>query len=397
MKMTNRVLFVVENDYYPHDMRVFNECTSLSSTYSCYVLAPRKKGQTLIETSQSVTCFRFPHFEAQSLALIPFEYAIAAFWIGLLVPLITIVYRIKAIHVANPPDFIIPLVWWLKLLGVRFVFDVHDLSVETFKGKRVSRAGIGRALVGALWALECLSIRLADLVIATNLSIKEYVHSESRGKPISVVRNSNPVLFRSVEEIGKRPPDGVINVGYFGALANDEAAGLDNFCLLAEALDRVQVDFRFSIVGDGPGLSYLQNTVRRREIGRRFRFHGYVQIPEAFTLIRDFDFGVVTWGNLPKNHLHTAMKVMDYMCCAVPVCSIRLKEQLYSTGGIGIHEETFEGIGRRMAEVYRSEERYELLRRRTLTHFNEVLCWERQSSNLRRAYEDLFGEGAVCT
>ena len=53
------------------------------------------------------------------------------------------------------------------------------------------------------------------------------------------------------------------------------------------------------------------------------------------------------------------MKIMDYMCCAVPVCSLPLKEQVYSTQGIAIHANTFEGIARKIAEVYKEVNEYE--------------------------------------
>ena len=152
-----------------------------------------------------------------------------------------------------------------------------------------------------------------------------------------MVRNSNAIRFRSLAEVNKRKADGLLNVGYFGVLADDEAAGLKNFFTIAEALARGPLSFEISIVGDGPGLSRLRTQIKEKGLERHFRIHGYVQLPDAFELIKNFDFGVVTWGYLAKNHMHTAMKVMDYMCCAVPVCSLRLKEQVRSTQNIGIH------------------------------------------------------------
>jgi hypothetical protein len=123
----------------------------------------------------------------------------------------------------------------------------------------------------------------------------------------------------------------------------------------------------------------------------RFALHGFVRLPEAFDVIKQFDFGLVTWGDLPKNHLHTAMKVMDYMCCGVPVCSLRLKEQLASTQNVGIHGDTFEEIAQGMANIYRDEHEYEQLRQKTLRHFNEVLSWELQERSLLDAYAALLG------
>jgi glycosyltransferase involved in cell wall biosynthesis len=318
----------------------------------------------------------------------------AATSMALLVPLLALIHRIRVIHVANPPDFIIPLVSWLKLFGTKFIFDVHDLSVETFKGKSASRSAIGGRLASALTILESLSIRLADLVIVTNASIEAHVAKKGRGVPIHVVRNSNATRFRSLVEVKKRQHDESMNVGYFGVVADDEAAGLNNLFAMAEVLARGPLHYQFSIVGDGPGLSYLKRVTREKGLDRHFRFFGYVRLPEAFELIKNFDFGVVTWGYLAKNHLHTAMKVMDYMCCAVPVCSLRLKEQVQSTQNIGIHADTFDQIATGMINVFQKRAEYESLRQETLTHFNSVLSWELQSQKLINAYGSLLDGNA---
>lgn len=387
MSKQNNILFVLENDYYPRDMRVFNECISLSRANACYIVAPRQKGQKFVETIQSVKCYRYPFFEADHITGIFLEYAVAAAWIALLVPLVSLIYGIKVIHVANPPDFIIPIVFWLRLFGVKIVYDVHDLSVETFKGKNASKRSLGKALVPLLELLEYLSIRLADSIITTNLSIRDHVRQKTRSKPICVVRNSNPILFQDIVEIAKPEPNGTITVGYFGVLADDEAAGLDNIFVVADALLRKQVPFHFSIVGDGPGLNVLRQKVKDRGLEEKFDFHGFIPMPQALALIKNFDFGLVTWGYLPKNHLHTAMKIMDYMCCAVPVCSLPLKEQLNSTQNLGIHAATFEEIAKQLVDVYGRPRDYEALRRQMLEHFNTVLSWELQEQQLINAYD----------
>ena len=386
----SRLLFVLENDYFPRDARVYNECLTLARDFQCYVLAPRQRGQKFSENVQSVKCYRYPHFEAKSLRYIFLEYLVAAVCIGSLVPLLTLIHRIRIVHVANPPDFIIPLVSWLKLFGTKLIFDVHDLSVETFKGKAASRSAIGRRLAGALNALESFSIRLANVVVVTNSSIKDHVVEKSKAVPVYVVRNSNPVKFRSVAEVDKRPREGVLNVGYFGVISGDEASGLDHFFPVAEVFSQGPLRYQFSIVGDGPGLPYLKRAVRERQLDAHFRFFGYVRLPDAFDLIKNFDFGLVTLGNVTKNHLHTAMKIMDYMCCAVPVCSLRLKEQLRSTQGIGIHADTFDQIAIDMADIFQRQAEYEALRQKTLSHFNSVLSWELQRQELLNAYDSLL-------
>jgi len=391
MKQRPGVLFIVENDYFPRDARVRNECASLASTYRCHVLAPRGKRERFLETVESATCVRFPHFEAASLRFIPLEYLIAAFWIAFLGPLIAAVRGIRIIHVANPPDFVVPLLGWLKIFGVRLVFDVHDLSVETFKGKVASRSRLGRSLEAALRSLESASIGIADAIVATNQSIRQHVTDQRPGALVCVVRNSNGIRYRSLREVDKAPRDGALRIGYFGVLADDEAAGLANFFPIAETMELRGMPYRIAVVGDGPGLAGLQAEAARRRLSDRFEFHGFVGLPKAFELIKEFDFGLVTWGDLPKNRMHTAMKVMDYMCCAVPVCSLPLAEQVRSTQNIGIHEATFEAIAEKMIDTYQDADRFEALRQRTLDHFNAVLCWERQQGALLDVYATLAG------
>lgn len=387
--MNPRILVIVENDQYPRDIRVFNECTALTSRHACTVLAPRGPGQRFVETIGGVRCFRFPLFEADSVKTLGFEYLCAALWLALLVPPIVLWRRINVIHVSNPPDFIVPLLCALRLFGVRFVFDVHDISTETLKGK-MSRPGSGlRWLLPALGWFERTSARLADLCIATNETIACRMAALAPGTAVRVVRNSNPIRYETLVQTGKASRQGLLHIGYFGVIANDQAAGLDNIVLFAKTLAQRGQDFRVSIVGNGPGLGRLQALVREAGLQERFAFLGYLSMPGAFDVIKEFDFGLVSWGDLPKNHMHTAMKVMDYMCCAVPVCSLELREQLRSTGGVGIHASNFVQLADRTIEAYADEGGYEQLRRRTLQRFNEVLSWPAQEASLLAGYDSL--------
>jgi hypothetical protein len=73
------------------------------------------------------------------------------------------------IHVANPPDFIVPLVSIYKLFGKRIIFDQHDLTPELYAA-RFSRTNVFLLWVQTL--LERLSYRLADHSIVTNESYR---------------------------------------------------------------------------------------------------------------------------------------------------------------------------------------------------------------------------------
>ena len=383
----------MENDFFPRDMRVYNECKTITDHYSCFAVAPRQNKEKYIEIIDgNIKCYRFPHFEANILELLPIEYLNAAFWLFALVTFVVLRHHIRIIHVANPPDFIIPLLAWLKIFGVVFIYDIHDLSIETFKGKKDNQQGFAVRIILALLAMfEKLSISFSDIIIATNLSIKGYVQGDHPLKKVFVVRNSNPVRFQTIAEIPKKN-DPRMNIGYFGVLANDKAAGLDNLISLVKRLKEHTLEFTISVIGDGPGLKPLKRLVKDNNICEYFEFYGYLSIELAFQEIINFDFGLVTWGDIPKNNIHTAMKVMDYMCCGVPVCSLKLKEQMHSTQNIAIHTDSFEEMADSIVELYQKKNEYEELRKLTLNHFNTLLSWEHQSRELIRAYECLSAD-----
>jgi len=384
------ILFIVENDSFPQDIRVYNECKTIVLNYPCVAVAPRKKNEKFVDfIDGNIKCYHFPHFEAGSIALLPLEYLNAAFWLSILVPFAVFRHHIRIIHVANPPDFIIPLLSWLKIFGIMFIYDMHDLSTETFRGKTDKQGLTVRMILSLLTTFEKISILFADRIISTNLSIKEYVLKQYASKSIFVVRNSNPVRFQTITEIPKNESP-KMNIGYFGIIANDKAAGIDNFIVLAKQLQKRKIDFSISVIGNGPGLMHLKFLIEKNSLNAYFTFHGFLPLELAFQEIIHFDFGIVTWGDIPKNHFHTAMKIMDYMCCGVPVCSLKLREQMYSTQNIAIHTETFEEMADAMVDIYRKKDEYEELRRLTLRHFNTVLCWENQSKELIEAYQSLI-------
>lgn len=386
------VLFVVENDYFPRDARVFNECLTVSeqSTNQCYVLAPRnnQEKEKFFEKIGEVTCFRYPSLESPSTRGLFIEYGVAAINFFFLIPLITFCCRIKVIHVANPPDFILVLVAWLKLFRVKFIFDHHDIAITTFSSKVDSGKLFFKVLSPILKTFERFSLNLADLVIATNNSFREYEMTINNRLNIFVIRNSNKKRYQTIDQIQKKPND-VLQLVYFGIIGSDAASGVTNLITLSKHLIESTVAFKIHVIGDGPGLSTLTSGVESENMQKFFEFHGFMAIEETLEKMIQYDFGIVTLNYSDKGHLHTAMKIMDYMCCAVPVCSLKLKEQMFSTGGIGVHAKDFEDMAKQIIQTFADENRYESLREQTLKHFNENLCWEKQAQTLIDGYSQL--------
>src|SRR5204863_5230062 len=72
-----------------------------------------------------------------------------------------------AIHACNPPDTFFALALLFRPLGVKFVFDHHDLCPEMYLAKGGSRTGM---LYRGLLMLERMTLKSADVVIAVNES-----------------------------------------------------------------------------------------------------------------------------------------------------------------------------------------------------------------------------------
>lgn len=387
------ILFIVENDYFPRDARVLNEVRTLSEQgYNCFVVAPKQKNEKFFEKFESdISCYRFLHFESNSIILLSIEYINAIFWILIYTIYLTFFKGIRIIHVANPPDFIIPVLSFLKIFNIKFIFDIHDLSVETFNAK-IKNGFKKKIIAGILKGFEKLSIVFSNAIICTNNSIKDYITSNYITKEITVVRNSNRIIYKNLEQVDKKE-NNICIIGYFGVLNADQASGLENILLIAKELKMKNFSFKFHIIGDGGGLNYLKRSVKNNNFEENFEFFGFIPLENSFEIIKNFDFGIVPWPDIPKNNFHTAMKVMDYMCCAVPICSLKLKEQIESTGNIGIHTNDFSEMANKIIEIYNDKKLYEDLRKRTLERFNNYLAWEFQSLNLILLYHKLLENG----
>src|SRR5207245_7466887 len=73
----------------------------------------------------------------------------------------------QVIHACNPPDTYFALALLFRPLGVKFVFDHHDLCPELYVAKGHQKKGL---VYRMLLFLELMTFRTADMVIAANES-----------------------------------------------------------------------------------------------------------------------------------------------------------------------------------------------------------------------------------
>src|ERR1700674_1014686 len=133
------VCIIDENESVPFDRRVWLEAQTLRKAgYRVSVICPKgpifKKSR---ETRDGVEIFRYWSYEAEGWAgyLIEYSWALVVqFYLALRVFAKT---RFRVLQACNPPDTTFLIGLFFKFLGIRFLFDHHDLSPELY----VSRFG----------------------------------------------------------------------------------------------------------------------------------------------------------------------------------------------------------------------------------------------------------------
>jgi glycosyltransferase involved in cell wall biosynthesis len=250
-----RVLIIVENLPVPFDVRVWKEARTLTQHgYEVIVLCPRGRGcQRLHEVLEGIRIYRHPAAEEGS-SLIGYvrEYSCALFWQFIFSWWIFLRHRFHVIQGCNPPDDIFLVGLPFKLLGVRYIFDHHDVNPELYLAKYNCRDLLYRLQL----FIEKLTFRFSDVVISTNNSYRRIAieRGRVRDENVFVVRNGpDPDTFRPVASNAALKHGKRFLIGYVGTIGEQE--GMDILLGAAQELRiRGRNDFHLTCIGTGPGL-----------------------------------------------------------------------------------------------------------------------------------------------
>ena len=391
---SRRVLILVENLPVPLDRRVWLEAKALvSAGYSVSVICPSGRGWDAgYEEIGGVHIYRFPEPpEARTGA-----FAFGLEWIWSLWHMFRLSHRVRrergfdVIQGCNPPDLIfLPALWW-RLVGVRYLFDHHDVCPELFEAKFGKR--------GILWrtmrVFERLTFAAASVSIATNESFRRIALARGRMKAedVFVVRSAPGVEFRPPSD--KTNGGGITRIGYVGVIGQQE--GMDLLVSAAEHLvrRRRREAVHFEIVGFGPELEHVKANVAARGLGPYFTFHGGRFGSDLLEILNRCDIGVAPDPKNPMNDISTMNKVMEYMTLELPVVQFDLTEGRASVGGAGLYARPndHEDFAAKLVELIDDPD----LRRRMgqigRRRVRDGLSWEHSEVQLLRAYDRIFAK-----
>jgi glycosyltransferase involved in cell wall biosynthesis len=243
------------------------------------------------------------------------------------------------IHAHNPPDTLFLAALPFKLLGKKFVFDHHDLSPELY----MSRYGVGQGVVTRLLEMtEWCSVKLADVVIATNESYKKIQIERSNKDPsaIFVVRNGpNKSHLEPTEPNPQFKPQNKCLLCYVGDLNPQDGVDylLRSLHHLIHSLKRA--DFLCVIIGSGDSLEDLRDLARELQLDGAVKFAGFIPDEDLQAYLSTADICVDPDPSSPLNDVSTWIKITEYMAHAKPIVSFDLKETRFSAQEAALYVE----------------------------------------------------------
>jgi glycosyltransferase involved in cell wall biosynthesis len=319
------VLIIVENLSVPFDRRVWQEANSLKENGAdISIICPKMKGYfKTFEQINGINIYRHPLKEGKGVFGYLKEYSSALYWEFILSFKVYLKKRFHVIHGCNPPDLIFIIALFFKILGVKYVFDHHDINPELYLAKFNKKGFFYKFLLLA----ERLTFATANYSIATNESYKEI--AIRRGKMpesrVQVVR-SGPNLDRLIINKGnmkyKKGRDFLI--GYVGVIGEQE--GLDLLLKSAKEIVSKRNNVQFAIIGGGTKLQAIKEMTQKMGLDDYIDYYGRVDDETMINILNTADICVNPDKPTEMNNLSTMNKIMEYMALKKPIVQYDLKE-----------------------------------------------------------------------
>ena len=389
------ILFIVENNAVPPDIRVWREAmTAKKAGYDVSVISPTsrifEKGHEVID---GIEIYRHPAINGRGGKLNQvLEYANAFFWEIILCLKIFLKKRFDVIHGANPPDHIFLLATALRPFGVKYIFDHHDLSPELYLCKFNARRNAVFRMLSLLEKLSCLS---ADAVISTNESYKRHVIEKHRIKPdkVFVVRNDPDAIGKTKRVTVKGVwGDDLVKLLYVGSINTQD--GVDLIVKVVHILvsELKQTSFHCAVVGDGDDLHCVKQLCKDLNMDRHFTFTGYIGDRELVKkYIEGADICLETAPDNDANRKSTFIKVMEYMSASKPIVAFDLDETRFSAAksALLIEPGNLNAFAAGIMKLACDSALREKLGEDGRQRIEQVLNWDNASKELIRAYQQL--------
>ena len=382
-------VIMVENLPVPFDRRVWQEaCALRDAGWTVSVICPQtEKYPEAYEMLDDIAIYRHPLTEANSKVAFAREYATALFHEFRLLVKVWRERGFDVIQACNPPDLLFLTALPFKLLGMKFIFDHHDISPELFAVKFGSKGVIHRVLG---W-LERLTFKSADLVISTNETFRDIAINRGGKNPEDVVTvYSVPDVSRirrvkPDEELKAKKP---VLLGYLGII-NDQD-GVDH---IVRAVHHMKHELGVNdahtvVVGDGPALPSVKALAAELGVESDITFTGYLSGDKLLAALSSFDIGIIPDPPNEYNHKISMNKVFEYSALGIPIVAYNLGETRRLLGEKLAAASTDDpaGLARAVRDLVKDEKKRHDLGRAAAEIARRNFNWDREADKLVGAY-----------
>lgn len=393
------VVIIEENSSVPLDVRVWYEATSLRDAgWRVVVVCPdtSKTIKKCVESDlEGVKLFKFPLYFAQKGAgSYIWEYINALVAITQLCHRVWRKYKFQVMHICNPPDIFFMIAAFYRLLGVKVIFDHHDLFPELVKIH--SNGLLGKVMYRIARVSEFLTMATANVILSTNASYRKIALTRGKKKSDSVfvVRNGPKSDQFTLVEPDLKLREGFAHMAcYVGVMAEQ-----DGVVELIDVLEHVVIkqgrkDILFILIGDGAMRIAVDEKVRRLRLDRYVRVVGFIRDK---LLLRRYictaDICLAPEPLNPLNKFSTFIKVGEYMAMAKPVVAYDLIETRYTAQKAALYAPSgdISAYAKAVVTLIDSPEKRKTMGNFGKKRINELFCWEQQSQNLFKAYNAVY-------
>ena len=396
MRAGTNILIIVQNLPVPFDRRVWQEAVSLRRAgFGVTVICPKKKIYTKsVEQLEGVLIYRYSMLYDADKATLGFLVEFVYCWLAtLLLAVKAYIHQpFQAIHACNPPDTYFALATLFRPLGVRSIFDHHDLCPEMYIAKGRPRRGL---LYRGLLLLERLTMRSADAVIAVNQSHRDIAMSRDQveaGK-ITIVRSGPPRAWSEIQavcpELKKGRPYLVVFLGEMGS-----QDGIDHLLhAIRHFADSYPKDVLFTLIGGGPEQHRMKDMAHRLELDDWVSFTGRVTDQKVlWEYLGTADLCIAPDPFTEYGDMSTTNKLIEYLAFGKPVVAFDLTEHRRTAHDAAEYVAPNDHVKLSIAthDLLVDEDRRREMGRRGRQRFRAHLAWENSERELVALYSRLL-------
>lgn len=393
MAKRNRILMILENESFPDDTRVLFEARSLVAAGFCVsVICPTGDSTLKFEMVEGVRVLRYPKpWEINGFVGYVAEFAYSMLMAFLYSWFVFFRYGFDAIHVHTPPDMNAFVAIPFRIIGKKYVVDMHDLSPELYQAQRGEKGS--KLVESVLRWFERVSCRWADRLISTNETQQQVQISRSgveKNRCVVVRNGPNEMFQQDVAPHSSLSDRTEYKLGYVGMVGVQD--GVDYFVNLIDVISKKRDDVIGVIVGKGPALDSLKTLVAELNLESKVIFTGFVNFDDVPAYISAFDVCVTPDPLNPYNDSCTTIKTMEYMALGKPTIAFDTSENKITAQDSALYAENndVDFLAEMAIKLLDDPELRAKLGRRGRERIKNQLSWDHQQQNLVGLYRELL-------